>query len=327
MRVAVIGGGAWGTALAALARRGGAAVSLWARDDAVVEAINSGRGNPDYLPGVDLPAGIRATGDLAEAAAQADAVLLVTPAQAVRATAAAMAAALPAGVPVAICAKGIERGSLLLMSEVMAEVAPDTPVAAASGPTFAGEVARGLPAAITIAAEDEAVAELFVEALGQPSFRPYVSDDIVGVQLGGAVKNVIAIACGVVVGRGMGESARAALVTRGLAEIARLAAACGGRPETTMGLAGLGDLVLTCGSRQSRNMSLGAALGEGRTLDAILAGRRSVAEGVQTTAAAVGLAARRGVDMPIVSAVDSILEGAAVDDVVAELMARPFRHE
>ena len=327
-RIGVIGGGAWGTALALAALRAGREALLWAREPAAVESVNGARENRDYLPGVPLPAELRATGDLAEAAA-CDAILLVTPAQHLRTACAGLATHLRPGTPVVICAKGIELDSHALMSEAAEAALPaGTPLAVLSGPTFAAEVARGLPTAVTLACADAALGARLVEALGSRTFRPYLSDDVVGSQIGGAVKNVLAIACGVVEGRRLGDNARAALITRGLAEITRLALALGGRAETLMGLSGLGDLTLTCSSLQSRNMSLGAALGAGRTLAEVLAERRSVAEGVYTAAAVVGLAGRKGVDMPICGAVDAILNrGAGLDATIDGLLSRPFRGE
>lgn len=327
-RIGVIGGGAWGTALALAALRAGREALLWAREPAVVESVNAARENRDYLPGVTLPAELRATGDLAEVAA-CDAILLVTPAQHLRSACAGLAAHLRPGTPLVICAKGIELDNHALMSEAAEAALPaGTPLAVLSGPTFAAEVARGLPTAVTLACADAALGAGLVEALGSRTFRPYLSDDVVGSQIGGAVKNVLAIACGVVEGRKLGDNARAALITRGLAEITRLALALGGRPETLMGLSGLGDLTLTCSSLQSRNMSLGAALGAGRTLAEVLAERRSVAEGVYTAAAVVGLAGKKGVDMPICGAVDAILNhGAGLDATIDGLLSRPFREE
>ncbi|CAO3449235.1 Glycerol-3-phosphate dehydrogenase [NAD(P)+] (EC 1.1.1.94) [Azospirillum argentinense] len=327
-RIGVIGGGAWGTALALAALRAGREALLWAREPAVVESVNAARENRDFLPGVTLPAALRATGDLAEVAA-CDAILLVTPAQHLRSACAGLAAHLRPGTPLVICAKGIELDSHALMSEAAAAALPvGTSLAVLSGPTFAAEVARGLPTAVTLACADAALGARLVEALGSRTFRPYLSDDVVGSQIGGAVKNVLAIACGVVEGRKLGDNARAALITRGLAEITRLALALGGRPETLMGLSGLGDLTLTCSSLQSRNMSLGAALGAGRTLAEVLAERRSVAEGVYTAAAVVGLAGKKGVDMPLCAAVDAILNrGAGLDATIDGLLSRPFREE
>jgi glycerol-3-phosphate dehydrogenase (NAD(P)+) len=326
--IAIIGGGAWGTALAGVARRAGREAVIWAREAEIVEAINGKHENTAFLPGVALDPGIRATADLAEAASGAKAVLLVAPAQHLRQVGEALAPHLAAGVPVVICAKGIERGSFALMSEALAEAAPGTPLAVLSGPTFAREVAIGLPTAVTLAAADAAIGQGLAALLGGPTFRPYLSSDPVGAQIGGAVKNVLAIACGIVAGRSLGENARAALITRGLAEMVRLGLAKGARSETLMGLSGLGDLVLTCNGEQSRNMSLGMALGRGEALDEILAARNSVAEGVATSASVVGLAERLDVDMPISSGVHAILhEGADIDAVIEGLLARPFRAE
>ena len=238
-RIGVIGGGAWGTALAALARRNGAEVGLWAREAEVVEAVNRERRNPFFLPGVELEPGIRATGDLAEAC-RADTVLLAVPAQHMRAVCEALAQALAPGVPAVLCAKGIEQASGRLMSEIAAETLPEAPLAVLSGPTFAVEVAAGLPAAVTLACADRTRAEALRQALGGPAFRPYLSEDVRGAQIGGAVKNVLAIACGIVEGRRLGENARAALITRGMAEMMRLGGAMGARPETLMGTFGDG---------------------------------------------------------------------------------------
>ncbi len=326
-RIGIVGGGAWGTALALILGRAGRTVTLWAREAEVVEAINRERRNPLYLPDMPLDGSIRATGDLAALAA-ADALLLVVPAQFVRASAVALAAALPGATPIVICAKGIEEKTGALLSEVVREVLPAAPLAVLSGPTFAAEVARGLPTAVTLAAADQALGTALVAALGTRSFRPYLGDDLIGAEIGGAVKNVLAIACGIVEGRRLGDNARAALITRGLAEMVRLALAKGGRADTLMGLSGLGDLVLTCTGGQSRNHSLGVALGEGRGLAEILAARRSVAEGVASAAAALALAGQLGVEMPITAAVDAILHrGAAIDGAIAGLLARPFKSE
>ena len=326
-RIGVVGGGAWGTAVAVAAVRAGRRVALWAREADVVAAINGNHENPRFLPGVALAPGLRATTHLAEAVA-ADAVLLVAPAQHLRAVCRDLKPALAEGVPVVICAKGIENGSAALMTEVVAGELPGTPQAVLSGPTFAVEVARGLPTAVTLAAGDPGLGARLVSALGSRRFRPYLSDDPVGAQIGGAVKNVLAIACGVVEGRRFGDNARAALITRGLAEIVRLGGALGARAETLMGLSGLGDLTLTCTSRQSRNMSLGFALGEGQDLAHILAGRQSVAEGVHSAAAVMVLAGRLDVDMPICRAVDAILNrGAVIEETIDGLLARPFRGE
>ena len=326
-RIGVIGGGAWGTALAALARRNGAEVGLWAREAEVVEAVNHERRNPFFLPGVELEPGIRATGDLAEAC-RADTVLLAVPAQHMRAVCEALAQALAPGVPAVLCAKGIEQASGRLMSEIAAETLPEAPLAVLSGPTFAVEVAAGLPAAVTLACADRTRAEALRQALGGPAFRPYLSEDVRGAQIGGAVKNVLAIACGIVEGRRLGENARAALITRGMAEMMRLGGAMGARPETLMGLSGMGDLVLTATSASSRNTALGKALGEGEAIESYLDSRRSVAEGVWTAAALVGMAERLGIDMPIAAAVDRIVNHAAsIDATIAQIMARPLKDE
>jgi glycerol-3-phosphate dehydrogenase (NAD(P)+) len=326
-RIAVIGAGAWGTALALVACRAGRDVTIAARQKDIVEAINKTHRNRLFLPGVTLDEGIRATMDAGAAAAQAEAVLLAAPAQHLRSVCAGLAPHVAAGLPVVLCAKGVERGSGKLMSEVAAETLPQATLGVLSGPTFAAEVARGLPTAVTLATSDEVGARLLA-AIGSTSFRPYLSNDLIGAQIGGAVKNVIAIACGIVTGRGMGDNARAALMTRGLAEMMRLGAALGARPETLMGLSGLGDLSLTCNGLQSRNMSLGIALGQGKSLADALSGKRSIAEGVESAGAIAALANRHSVDMPIVAAVDAILhQGAVIDDTIAGLLARPFKAE
>jgi glycerol-3-phosphate dehydrogenase (NAD(P)+) len=326
-RIGIIGAGAWGTALAMAARRAGREVVLWARDPALAKEIEARRENPRYLPEIPLDPAIRITAELAEAAT-CDALLLVTPAQALRTIAGQLAPHLGPARPLVVCSKGIERGSGQLMTEVLAEALPGRATAVLSGPTFALEVARGLPTAVTLAAEDAALGAVLVKALGSRAFRPYLSGDIVGAQIGGAVKNVIAIACGIVAGRRLGDNARAALITRGLAEIVRLGRARGARPETLMGLSGLGDLTLTCTSGLSRNYALGVALGEGETLDALMAGRRGVAEGVFSAGAAVALAEKLGVQMPISVGVDGILNrGAPIEAAIEALLARPFRAE
>jgi glycerol-3-phosphate dehydrogenase (NAD(P)+) len=327
-RIGVIGGGAWGTALAQAAARAGRKVTLWAREPATAAAINRDHVNADYLPGIALDPTIRAVADLGELA-DCDALLLVTPAQHLRSVCVDLAQKLTRTPPAVICAKGIEQGSLALMSEAAGASLPvGTPLAVLSGPTFAAELARGLPTAVTLACADAALGRALAHALGGRTFRPYLSDDVIGAQLGGAIKNVMAIACGIAVGAKLGDNARAALITRGLAEITRPALALGGKAETLMGLSGLGDLTLTCTSFQSRNMSLGAALGEGRSLAEVLGERRSVAEGVHTAAAAAALAARLGVDMPITNAVDAVLNrGAGVAETIQALLSRPFRGE
>ncbi len=327
-RIAVLGAGAWGTALAVLAVQAGNDVRLWARRPEIADSINAGNGNPRYLPGVALPPGLPAGAELSWALQDAELVLLATPAQYIRETLAAARAALPAGAVLAICAKGIEKETLRPMTDVVAEAAPENPVAILSGPTFAREAALGLPTLAVVACRDPARAEWICRTLATPAFRPYVSDDTVAVCLAGAVKNVLAIACGIVAGRALGDNAKAALITRGLAEMQRLIVAMGGRAETVNGLSGLGDLVLTAGSLQSRNMSLGYELGKGRALADILGDRVSVTEGVWTAAALVEVAARHGVDMPICEAVDGVINrGRALDDAIRDLLARPIRRE
>ncbi len=326
-RIGIIGAGAWGTALACVARRAGKEVVIWSREAEVADSINGGHENRLFLPGVELDTAIRATGELAEAA-RVDALLMAVPAQFVRATAAAMADSIAPDTPVIMCAKGIEQGTGALMTEVLAETLPGRPAAVLSGPTFAAEVARNLPTAATLACNDATLGDALMAALAGLRFRTYLSADVIGAEIGGAVKNVLAIACGITEGRAFGDSARAALITRGLAEMTRLCLAKGGRAETMMGLSGLGDLTLTCSSRQSRNFSLGVALGSDEALDDIMAARRTIAEGVFSAAAVAGLAAQLGMEMPIVEAVDAVLNrgedlGAAIDG----LLSRPLRTE
>ena len=325
--VGVIGAGAWGTALAQVAAKAGRAVILWAREPEVVEAVAAAGENTPFLPGVPLDPAIRATSDPAELAG-ADLWLAVPPAQHLRSTLRAFAPHARAGRPVALCSKGIEQGTLQLMTEVLAETLPEARPAVLSGPSFAGEVARGLPTAVTLACPDAELGAALAAALAGPAFRPYRTDDMVGAEAGGAVKNVLAIACGAAEGRGLGRSAHAALVTRGFAEMTRLGVALGARAETLAGLCGLGDLVLTCSSPQSRNMSVGLALGRGRTLAEARAGQRTVAEGVDSAPAVNALADRAGVDMPICRAVCGLLDGQLdVDAAMGELLARPLRAE
>ena len=326
-KIAVAGAGAWGTALAQVAAKAGRSVTLWAREAEVVASINGRHENTAFLPGIALDEGLRATADLKEAAA-ADAILMVTPAQHMRRVLEELSPAVAEGKPVVLCAKGIEQATNRLLTEVLAEAMPQAMPAVLSGPSFAAEVAKGLPTAVTLACENEEVAEALARAIGLPTFRPYYSSDLIGAEIGGAVKNVLAIACGIVEGKKFGDSARAALTTRGFAELTRLGLAMGARTETLMGLSGLGDLILTCNSPKSRNMSLGLALGEGRTLDEIMGSRNSVSEGVHSAAAVVALARKYGIEMPIAEAVAEIVTGAAtVDAVIAALLARPFRSE
>lgn len=326
--ITVIGAGAWGTALAATAVRAGRTTRLYAREAEVADAVNAGKGNPVYLKGVELPDGIAASSDLNAAVTATEAVILVVPAQFLRATASDLANVLPKGVPVVLAAKGIEQGSLMLMSEIAEETLPDNPIAVLSGPSFAAEVARALPAALTLASANEPIGRQLIDTLAGPMFRLYQSTDIVGAEIGGSVKNVLAIACGIVEGRGLGDNARAALITRGLAEMVRLGLTKGATRETMMGLAGLGDLVLTCNAMQSRNFSFGHALGQGRSPEDILAERVAVTEGVASAVSVAELAGKLGVDMPICNAVHAIIhEGRDIDTAMTMLMARPLTFE
>lgn len=323
MRIGVIGGGAWGTALASVAARDGESVLLWAREPEVVEAINAAHENPLFLAGVPLPRSIQATGRISDLAS-CEALLVVSPAQFVR----AILSELPAGdTPLVLCAKGIEAGTRLLISEVAHQVQPAAPIAVISGPTFAHEVAAGQPTAVTLACADEAIGERLADRLAGPTFRPYASNDVVGAEIGGAVKNVLAIACGVVEGAGLGQNARAALIARGFAEMTRFGLARGARAETLAGLSGLGDLVLTCSSTSSRNFSLGVGLGQGKAARDLLADRRTVAEGAFTAPVLREAAADAGVDMPVTEAVCALLEGMDVRAVVEALLARPLTRE
>ena len=319
--VAVIGAGAWGTALAGVAVRAGRDVVLYARDPESAAHIAATRTNPK-LSGVALDAGIEVTSDIAAAAA-ADIILLATPAQHLRAAVTALAPHLAAATPVIACAKGIERGTHKFMTEVIAEAAPHALSAILSGPSFAEDVARGLPTAVTLAAKDEALAAALVQALGSATFRPYHTTDVRGVEIGGAAKNVLAIAAGIVVGRKFGASAQAALTTRGFSELVRLGRACGARSETMSGLSGLGDLILTCSSPQSRNLALGIALGRGEA-----PARDRLAEGEFTAPVLIELAASQNVDMPVSNAVAAILSGAVtIDAAIESLLTRPFKAE
>jgi glycerol-3-phosphate dehydrogenase (NAD(P)+) len=319
--VGVIGAGAWGTALAGVAARAGRDVVLYARDSASAAEIAASRKSPK-LPGLKLDASIRVTSDIAAAAA-ADIILIATPAQQLRAAVTALVPHLAGATPVIACAKGIERGTRKFMTEVIAEAAPDAIPAILSGPSFAEDVARGLPTAVTLAAKDEALASLLVQALGSATFRPYHTTDVRGVEIGGAAKNVLAIAAGIVAGRKFGASAQAALTTRGFSELMRLGRACGARGETMAGLSGLGDLILTCSSPQSRNLALGIALGRGEPRP-----RGKLAEGEFTAPVLIELAASQDVDMPVSNAVAAILSGAAtIDAAIESLLTRPFRAE
>ncbi len=324
MKIGVVGGGAWGTALAQVAGCGGEEVLLWAREPEVVEGVNTRQENEIFLPGVQLNPSIRASSDYDDLRA-CDAYLIVTPAQHMG----AVLERLPTeGKPLVLCSKGIEESTGRLMHEVAAAAAPTSPLAVLSGPTFAHEVAAGLPTAVTLAVEDEALGQRLLARIARPFFRPYLTDDIAGAEVGGAVKNVLAIACGVVEGKKLGLNARAALISRGFAEMTRFGLAKGARAETLAGLAGLGDLVLTCSSTSSRNFSLGKGIGEGARPRELLADRRTVAEGAFTAPVLKRVADEAGVDMPIVSAVCALLaEEEGVDEVVERLLSRPLRSE
>jgi glycerol-3-phosphate dehydrogenase (NAD(P)+) len=322
-RIAVVGGGAWGTALAQVAGSGGPPVLLWAREAEAVESINRDRENRLYLPGQRLADSIRAT-DRLEELDGADAWLVVTPAQHMRAV---LEAAPRCGKPLILCSKGIDERSGKLLHDVARDTCPGAPIAVLSGPTFAHEVAAGLPTAVTLASEDGETGRRLRDVLARPTFRIYLSDDVAGAEVGGAVKNVLAIACGVVEGKGLGQNARAALIARGFAEMTRFGLAVGARAETLAGLSGLGDLVLTCSSTSSRNYSLGRGLGQGRSAAELLADRRTVAEGAHTAPVLVELARQHGAEMPIVGAVARLLEGVPAQAVAAELLTRPLAAE
>ena len=325
--VGIVGGGAWGTALCVSARRAGRDVILWAYEPETVGEINEQHRNSLYLPGVKLDPAIKATAKLGEVAA-CDLVLMVTPAQELRPIGGELRPFVRPGQPLVIGAKGIEQSTGQLLSEVVAEVLPQVQTAVLSGPSFAAEIARGFPAALTLATASEVQGRALAHALSHSSFRCYWSDDVAGAEIGGALKNVYAIAAGIVAGKKLGASAHAALVTRGFAETVRFGAALGARRETMTGLSGLGDLVLTCGSPQSRNMSLGIALGEGRSLGEVLTSRLSVTEGIYTASAVVEMAAARGIEMPIAQAVHAVVSGlATVDEAIDALLARPLRPE
>jgi len=323
----IIGAGAWGTALSISLRRAGRTVFLWDHDPAHVAEIADTRQNQKHLPGILLDHGIIPTQDLAQAV-QTDVLLLVIPAQHLRAVCERIAPLFRVGTPTVIAAKGIEMTSGLLMSQIVSELLPTAIPAVLTGPTFAEEVAIGLPSVITLACQDDRVGRDLVQSMGTPTFRPYFSDDIIGAQVGGAIKNVLAIACGIVEGRGLGDNARAALVTRGLAELTRYAVAKGGRAQTLMGPAGLGDLVLTASSAQSRNYSLGYSLGAGLSLADALEKSKGVTEGVWTAGIVMASAKIMELDMPVCTAVDAVLNGGvALDDAITQLLSRPFRFD
>ena len=324
MRLGILGGGAWGTALAQVAAQSGGNVLLWALEEDVVAAVNRIHENPIYLKDVTLSSAIRATGNFSELSA-CDALLVATPAQHMR----AVLGRVPCqGIPLVLCSKGIEESSGALLHQVARDVCSASPIAVLSGPTFANEVAMSLPTAVTLAGDDISLAEQLRERLSLPTFRIYVSDDVIGAEIGGAVKNVLAIACGVVEGARLGQNARAALIARGFAEMRRFGLACGAKRETLAGLSGLGDLVLTCSSTSSRNYSLGVGIGEGRSAAELLSNRKTVAEGAFTAPVLARVSREKGIDMPIVNAVAALIGGRTnVDQVLDELLSRPPRRE
>jgi glycerol-3-phosphate dehydrogenase (NAD(P)+) len=322
-KVAVLGGGAWGTALALTALRRGHATCLWARDGDTVRTIQERSENPRYLPGIRFDEGLEATTDARRALDGADCVLVAAPAQSLRGVLESVRGGLPRSASLVLCAKGIERETGRLMSDIAGEIVPEITVAALSGPSFAADVARGLPTAVTVASREEDRAASLAEFLSAPHFRCYSSDDLVGVEVGGALKNVMAIAAGAAAGAGLGASAQAAIVTRGFVELRRIGAVLGARPETLFGLSGLGDLMLTCSSPQSRNFSYGMALGRGESLK-----NRPLAEGVATAGIAAEIARKRGIEAPITNAVEAILAGRmSITQAVTALMSRPLKSE
>lgn len=328
MRCAVVGGGAWGSALAHLLAQGGHQVHLWAREADVVEHVNISHANPRFLPGAMLDPSIRATSDMGEALHDAELLVYVAPSHVLREVVRSGRELVAPNAIAVVATKGIERGSLALMTDVVRDELPGHAVVALSGPSFALEVARGMPTAVVAASDDATAAEVVQRALSSASFRVYTNDDVIGVEVGGALKNVMAVATGIAEGVGLGLNSRAALITRGLAEMTRLGIALGARAETFAGLAGMGDLVLTCTGALSRNRAVGMEVGKGRPLEEVLAATESVAEGVTTTSSARALAARLGVDMPIVAAVSRILfEQQAPRDALADLMGRELRPE
>ena len=324
--ITILGAGSWGTALAVSTHRAGRDVAIWGRDMAILESLAAGQGNPAYLPDIQLPA-ISTSSDFA-ILKDADAILSAVPAQHTRLTLKACAPFIKTGTPVVLCAKGIERNTRKLMTDVLAETVPGAVAAVLSGPSFASDVARDLPTAVTLACADENIGKALVSAIGRPAFRPYWTGDLIGAEVGGAIKNVLAIACGITEGLKLGKSAHAALIGRGFAEMQRLAVALGAEEKTLSGLCGLGDLVLTCSSTQSRNMSFGKALGEGGSVDEVLASRATVTEGVATAPALLELANEHGVELPICQAVGAILSGShSVEEAISSLLTRPFKEE
>lgn len=323
----VIGGGAWGTALAQTLASSGRNVKLWTYETDCAHSINTRNENTLYLPGVPLNPNISATDTIADLA-KCDAVLVVTPAQHMRASLEDFIPHVRDRMPLVLCSKGIEIASLKFMSEVLEEIAPMSTTAVLSGPSFAIDVAQRLPTAVTLACKDWQVGANLIASIASPGFRPYYSDDVLGAEIGGAVKNVLAIACGLVLGKELGRSAHASIIARGLAEMTRLGTALGCQAETLTGLCGLGDLVLTCSSEQSRNMSCGLALGRGQTLEEIMSNRTAVTEGVATAPALRKLARRAGIEMPICAAIANILDGHEdVNAVIKRLLARGHKTE
>jgi glycerol-3-phosphate dehydrogenase (NAD(P)+) len=325
--ISIIGAGAWGTALASVYARNGGQVLIWGRDNAVINAINTAHENPAYLPGIRLPDALMATANLAETVAPADILLLVTPAQTIKEMAKAIAPYLRKTAPVVLCAKGINRTTAELPAETAGKLLPENPIAALSGPSFAHDVAANLPTAVTLAAKEQKLAIALSAALSGPAFRVYASDDLKGVELGGALKNVIALAVGVCRGMKLGASAEAALIARGFAELNRLAIALGAKPSTLMGLSGLGDLVLTCSSPQSRNFSFGMALGRADTIGNMPGGLK-LAEGALTAPIAAELAEREKIEVPVISTVAQLIDGTiTAKAALTALLARPLRKE
>ncbi|HLL26411.1 MAG TPA: NAD(P)H-dependent glycerol-3-phosphate dehydrogenase [Xanthobacteraceae bacterium] len=324
-RIAILGAGAWGSALANAVARAGRSVTLYARDPTASAEIAKSRTNAARLPGVAIAAEVAATNSLGEAA-EADALLLAVPTAALRELASSIASMIRPGVPLVACAKGIEQGSEKFVTEILADVSPLGQAAILSGPSFAADVGRGLPTAVTLGARDESLASDLAAALSSPAFRLYHSTDVRGIEIGGAAKNVLAIAAGIVVGRGLGASAQAALTTRGFAELSRLGRAFGARPETLMGLSGLGDLILTCSSPQSRNYAFGLAVGRGRSPEDLRSG--PLAEGALTAPVLVEIARKKGIEMPIAQAVNGILSGRInVEEAISGLLSRPLKAE
>ncbi|MDG1707929.1 MAG: NAD(P)-dependent glycerol-3-phosphate dehydrogenase [Emcibacteraceae bacterium] len=326
-KIGVVGAGAWGTALAQQSAQAGCDVTLWAREEEVVTSVNERHENEMFLSGIPLSNEIKATSNLADIAG-VDYIFMVVPAQFVRNVLTDLKAYISENAAIVLCAKGIEQSTGKLMSDVVSEILPKSPLVVLSGPTFAHEVAKGLPSAVTVASKYQRVTQRLSDAIGLPTFRPYMSRDVVGAEIGGALKNVFAIACGVITGRKMGENARAALITRSLSEMVRFGEQYGAERATMMGLCGLGDLILTCSSPQSRNMSLGIAIGEGKTVEELMTGRKTVAEGFHTSSVLANICKEQELDLPIVMAVNAILhEGKNIDEAIMDLLNRPFVDE